>query len=124
MKTRAIILATAAAIGLVACDEKKPVEKVPPAKIISAVDLKPPANVPPPVETQPYEDGFAAGTNAGEIAGKIKPARGPAKLPTPEEIEVIALETAGANPDRGPKWQRGFVSGYRDGFSRTAKGIR
>ena len=108
----------------VACEEKKPVAKVVPEKAVSAADLKPPENVPPPVETQPYEDGFASGITAGELAGKTRVARTAPKLPKDSDIDVLALDAAGADPDRGQKWQRGFVSGYRDGFSRTAKGIR
>lgn len=108
------------------CDEKKPptIEKKS-SELISAADLKPPENAPPPVETQPFEDGFSAGTKAGEAAGKIHGAlkRSQSKATQPDP-EVIALEAAGANPERGAKWQRGFVAGYRDGFDRAAKGIR
>ena len=119
-----LALLAAASVLLVACDEKKPVAKTAPEKAVSAADLKPPQNLPPPVETQPYEDGFAAGTTAGELAGKAKPTR-PARKPLAEaDLEVLALEAAGSHPDRGAKWQRGFVSGYRGGFDRTARGIR
>lgn len=118
------LLFIAAFTLLAGCEEKKPVEKPQRETDVSAADLKVPENVPPPVETQPYDEGFAAGTNAGELAGKVRTARTQPKSPTADELDVLALEAAGANPDRGPKWQRGFVSGYRDGFGRTAKGIR
>lgn len=112
----------AATFLLAACGEKKPAPKAP--ELISAADLMPPENVPPPVETQPFEDGFATGTTAGEKAGHIRVARKPSTTPSEADLEVLALEAAGANPDRGAKWQRGFITGYRDGFERIARGIR
>ena len=113
----------AAALVAAGCGEKK-VKPVPQPHFTSAADLKVPENVPPPVETQPFEDGFAAGTKAGETAGRVRAGHAPRKLPPDSELEVLALEVAGTNLDRGPKWQRGFVSGYREGFERVAKGIR
>ena len=114
----------AATVLLGACGEKKPAAPPKAPELISAADLKLPENVPPPVETQPFEDGFATGNTAGEKAGHIRVARKPPKTPSEADLEVLALEAAGANPDRGAKWQRGFITGYRDGFERIAKGIR
>lgn len=113
----------AASLIVAGCGEKK-VKPAPQPQFTSAADIKVPENVPPPVETQPFEDGFAAGTKAGEAAGRVRAGHAPRKLPPDSELEVLALEVAGTNLDRGPKWQRGFVSGYRDGFERVAKGIR
>lgn len=114
----------AATVLLGACGEKKPASPPKAPELISAADLMPPENVPPPVETQPFEDGFATGNTAGEKAGHIRVARKPPKTPSEADLEVLALEAAGANPDRGAKWQRGFITGYRDGFERIARGLR
>lgn len=121
MKIR--ILAACAAL-LAACGEKKATQPKEPSQFTSAADLKPPENAPPPVETQPFEDGFRDGQAAGELAGKKRTAHVKLKQPEQSELEVIALDAAGANPDRGAKWQRGFISGYRDGFERVTTGRR
>lgn len=117
-------VAIAGALVLASCGEKKTAPKAKAPEQISAKDLSPPENAPPPVETQPYEDGFAAGTAAGEKAGRIRIGRAIPKSPTESDAQVSALEAAGTDADRGPKWQRGFTSGYIDGFNRVAKGIR
>ena len=120
---KAFTLAVIVAI-FAGCGEKKPPQPKEPPQLMSANDLKPPENAPPPVETQPYEDGFRDGQNAGELAAKNRPAHTKRKQPEQNELEVLALEAAGANPDRGAKWQRGYVSGYRDGFERITTGRR
>ena len=121
MKKHAFIALAALLSG---CGEKKaPPPKAPP-QLISANDLKPPENVPPPVETQPFEDGFRDGQTAGELAGKKRTPPTKSKQPEQHELEVLALEAAGANPDRGAKWQRGYISGFRDGFERVTTGRR
>lgn len=108
-----------------ACDKKKtPAAQPQPPQFTSAADLKLPEYVPPPVETQPFEDGFREGQKAGELAGKKHTPRVAPKLPEDAALAVLALEAAGANPERGPKWQRGFISGYRDGFEHVAIGLR
>jgi hypothetical protein len=72
------------------------------------------------VDSVPYEDGYQTGMNAGEAAARTHPPR--AKTPPAEEIEVLALDAAGKDAARGPRWQRGYASGYRDGFERIAQG--
>jgi hypothetical protein len=124
MKSWSRTVCISAAFLAASCGEKKQPAAPKPPQEISAIDLKPPENPPPPVETKPYEDGFAAGVKAGEAAGKARTRKAASKIPSEQEIEVEALEAAGTNPDRGAKWQRGFVSGYRDGFGRAAMGIR
>lgn len=114
----------AGALILAGCGEKRPPPKAKTPEQISARDLVPPENAPPPVETQPYEDGFEAGTSAGEKAGRIRTGRMSPKSPTESDARILALEAAGTDPDRGAKWQRGYTSGYIDGFNRVAKGIR
>ncbi len=124
MKTH-LLTALSCLTLLVACDKKKaPTVQPQPPQFTSAADLKLPEYVPPPVETQPFEDGFREGQKAGELAGKKHIPRVAPKLPDESTLAVLALEAAGANPDRGPKWQRGFISGYRDGFEHVAIGLR
>lgn len=70
-----------------------------------------------PVLTRPYEDGYAAGLEAGKADGKPR-----AKLPPEEEIDIRSVEAAGAHEDRGLKWQRGWSAGYMDGFRQVSEG--
>jgi len=77
------------------------------------------------VLTAPYDAGYRAGDLAGEAAAKaFREANPRQKLipPTANEEAVLALEAAGNDPERGPKWQRGYAAGYRDGFMRAAEG--
>lgn len=118
MKPIAFLLLSAL---LIACDKPKP----PPAtkNAETAADIETPRNVPPPVETKPFEAGYDAGEIAGEAAAKShNPAhpRARPKLPAEDELAVLALDAAGADPGHGEKWQRGFVSGFKDGFARIA----
>ncbi len=70
-----------------------------------------------PVEVVPFEDGYQAGFGFGETAGSPR-----ATLPTPETVEPIAHAEAMKDPDRDPKWERGFVEGYMDGFRKKSTG--
>ena len=121
---RKLIPAIAAILLLASCGEKKSPQPKEPPQLISANDLKPPENAPPPVETQPFEDGFRDGQTAGELAGKKRVPNAKRKVPEQQELEVLALEAAGANPERGAKWQRGFVSGFVAGFEFVTTGRR
>lgn len=124
MKTSIPLIVVLALSVLAGCDDPKPAaaRKAPEPAGVAA--LKVPEHVPPPVETQPYEDGFAAGGKAGEAEARSRKGRGSKTMPRDDEIAVLALEAAGANPDRGPKWQQGFVAGYKDHFERIVKGLR
>ena len=106
---------------LIACEKPKP--PAPQKKIESFADIETPRNAPPPVETKPFEGGYDAGVIAGEAAAKVRDPAHPKerpKLPAEDELGVLALDAAGADPKRAEKWQRGFVSGFKDGFARIA----
>ncbi len=106
---------------LIACDKPKPPPAIKKTETVS--DIETPRNVPPAVETKPFETGYDAGEVAGEAAAKAHdPAHPKArpKLPTEDELGVLALDAAGADPGHGEKWQRGFISGFKDGFARIA----
>ena len=75
------------------------------------------------METKPFEGGYDVGVIAGETAAKVRDPAHPKerpKLPAEDELGVLALDAAGADPKRAEKWQRGFVSGFKDGFARIA----
>lgn len=125
MKLPSTIFVVLALVVLSGCDEPKPSVEKEPAEPVGVAALKVPDYVPPPVETQPYEDGYAQGGKAGEADARSRKGRGTKKItPTDEEIAVLALEAAGANPNRGPKWQQGFTAGYKYDFERVTKGLR
>jgi hypothetical protein len=125
MKQHSIFIVVLTLTVLSGCDDSKPVVEKKPQEPIGVAALKVPEYVPPPVETQPYEDGYAAGGKAGEADARSRKGRG-TKKPTPsdDEIAVLALEAAGSNPERGPKWQQGFIAGYKYDFERITKGLR
>lgn len=97
-------------VGVSACDNS--------AAISSRAEPLPVVKV-PPVETRPFEDGYAIGFVSGKAAGRPR-----AVLPTTEEIEVQALQEAAADPQRAAKWQRGWASGYLDGFRQSSEGVK
>ena len=106
---------------LIACE--KPKSPTPQKKIESVADIESPRDAPPPVETKPFENGYDAGVTAGEAAAKVRDPAHPKerpKLPTEDELSVLALDAAGADTTRAEKWQRGFVSGFKDGFAHIA----
>lgn len=124
MRTTVTLIIFVAFSVLAGCDDPKPAAEKKAEEPAGVAALKVPEHVPPPVETQPYEDGFAAGGKAGEADARSRKGRGSKTMPGDEEIAVLALEAAGTNPDRGPKWQQGFVAGYKYDFERIAKGLR
>lgn len=77
----------------------------------------PPVVKAPPVLTRPYEEGYAAGFVAGKADGKPR-----ADLPEEDQVDIRATEAAGSHPDRNLKWQRGWASGYMDGFRKSSEG--
>jgi hypothetical protein len=107
---------------LTACNRSSPTP--PPApddkKVQSVADLEPPKDAGPPVNSVSYEDGYEQGSKAGETAARALPPR--SKTPGEDEINVLALEAAGTDTARGPRWQRGYASGYLDGFERISLG--
>lgn len=108
---------------LAACE--KPAPPAPQKKVESIADIEKPRDAPPPVETKPFEEGYDAGVAAGEAAAKVRDPAHPKvrpKLPAENELSVLALDAAGADPARAQKWQRGFVSGFKDSFARIAEG--
>lgn len=70
-----------------------------------------------PVETNPYEDGYAAGYDAA-----LKRATLQSKIPELADVEPLAREEAGGAPERTERWQRGFAAGYVDGFRKVVTG--
>lgn len=70
-----------------------------------------------PVETHPFEEGYAAGYEAGTGAARPK-----APIPTTASVEPLAREAAGGEEGRTERWQRGFVEGYQDGFRKVVTG--
>jgi hypothetical protein len=65
----------------------------------------------PPVQTRPFEDGYELGYKAGQA--EVRPHR---PMPTEETADVKSLGAAGNDPDRNPKWQHGWASGYLDAY--------
>jgi hypothetical protein len=99
----------------------------PPPKIESVNDIPAPRNVGPPVQANLYDQGYKIGDLDGEVAAKAAKAAAPKRkpaVPADEELDVLALKAAGTNTERGEKWQRGYASGYREGFVRIAEGKR
>jgi hypothetical protein len=117
-----------AAILLAACDDAKPTATPrSPQRIESVADIPTPENVPPPVEALAYDEAYKLGSAAGESAAKaeLRPrSKTKPKAPTDDELAVLALDAAGADPKRGQKWQRGFAAGFRDGFASVVEGRR
>lgn len=112
------------ALLLAACDPPRP-PPPPPPRVQGIADIPSPVNVPPPVDSVPFEDGYKVGVAAGAEAAAATPrTRKKREAPTDDEIAVTALAAAGTDKEKGPKWQRGFISGYRDGFARIAEGKR
>src|SRR5688572_4560823 len=111
---------------LPACDRApKPATPPPSPKAESVLNVPSPTNVPPPVQAASYDDGFRAGDLAGAAAAKTRKAEKPKErpvLPDANELDVRALEAAGTDVTRAEKWQRGFVAGFKDGFTRQAEG--
>jgi len=93
-----------------ACDDRK---------TVAHRGEPPPVVKVPPVETRPFEEGYAAGFVAGKTAGRPR-----AKLPEIEDVEVLASQEAGSDPQRASKWQRGWVSGYLDGFRQSSGHVK
>jgi hypothetical protein len=108
-----------AALLLGACDKPAP-QPPPQKKVLSVDDIESPREAPPVVDSQNYEQGYTAGEQAGEAAARAQAPR--TKAPKPDDLAVLALEAAGSDTTRGPRWQRGFASGYRDGFDRISSG--
>jgi hypothetical protein len=126
--TRAFIPAAAlqtatallAALLFASCDKPTPPPPPPDKKLLSVADLESPRDSAPAVDSVNYEQGYADGTAAGETAARALPLR--SKTPKPDDLAVLALEAAGSDTARGPRWQRGYASGYRDGFERISSG--
>ncbi len=70
-----------------------------------------------PVPTRPFEDGYDAGFAFGKEHAKPKTA-----VPEIAEVEPIAHEQAAGHEERTPRWERGFVEGYRDGYRNVVTG--
>lgn len=78
---------------------------------------KPPIVHVQPVEVVPFEDGYKAGFAAGEIAAKPR-----MPLPKEDDVQPLAHAEAVKDPDRDPKWERGYIEGYLDGFRNRTLG--
>jgi hypothetical protein len=111
-----------AALLLAGCDKPAPQapQSGPDTKLTSVKDIESPKAEEPVIDAASYERGYDAGMDAGEKAARKEPPR--AKVPTMEETTVLALEAAGSDATRAERWQRGYASGYREGFARIATG--
>ena len=116
------LLAGIILLGLGGCDKPAPPPPPPPpdAKLPGVNDIESPRNDAPIVDAASYDHGYDAGSDAGEKAARKLPLR--SKVPTQEETTVLALEAAGSDATRAERWQRGYATGYRDGFSRITTG--
>ena len=121
-------LALVCALLLVSC--KKPEPPSPPPKEpagIEAIESPKATATSPPVQTHTYDTGYQLGDAAGEAAARLQKANHPkarAILPADEDLDILALAAAGADPEKNQRWQRGYVAGFRDGFQRIADGKR
>jgi hypothetical protein len=120
MNCRRPVLALATLLAVAGCEKSPPPPPPKENKVQSVADLESPRHTAPAVDSVPYEDGYTAGMTAGETAARAVPLR--TKTPKADDLAVVALEAAGGDEKRGPRWQRGYVSGYRDGFERIASG--
>lgn len=68
----------------------------------------------PPVETHPFEDGYKAGYDYGQVHAKPHD-----PIPTEEERNDVARQQSAGQPDR---WERGFAEGYGDGVRNVVTG--
>jgi len=109
MKTPVCTLLLAAALLSAGCKE-------PPRGETTAPAQKPVVNV-APVLTKPFEAGYDAGYELGKQQATPK-----ARIPEPEDVERLAREQSEGHADRTERWQRGFVSGYTDGFRNVVTG--
>jgi hypothetical protein len=121
-KVASLVAAGAVAALFAACDKTPPPSPPPSpdAKLPSVNDLESPKADAPIVDAASYDRGYEDGLDSGEKAARKVPLR--SKVPTAEEASVLALEAAGTDAKRGERWQRGFSSGYRDGFARITTG--
>ncbi len=104
-----------------ACEKPKPTPQ-PPKKIESVADFAVPKDVPPPVETIPFEEGYKAGEAAGTaFAHEPRKPHERIAAPTDDDLAVRALAAAGADPARAAKWQRGWESGFKEAYTRIVE---
>jgi hypothetical protein len=113
MIRRALLLA--AAFGLVGCDKPAPGT----AKESPAFAEPPPVVAVPPVQTIPYEEGYALGFARGRETARRKD-----PIPPRSEVETLASAASGDEPARNEKWRSGWAAGYLDGFRQTATGAK
>jgi len=71
----------------------------------------------PPVETRPFEDGYAAGFEFGKIQATPH-----TPMPSEEEARRVAHERSGSQPQPTERWERGFAQGYSDGVRNVVTG--
>jgi len=108
-------LACIAALALAACDDPPPA----PVKESPAFPDRAPVVAAPPVQTIPYEDGYALGFAKGRLDAKPKHA-----VPAKSDADALATEAAGTDSDHNEKWRSGWSSGYLDGFRQIATGAK
>jgi hypothetical protein len=108
-------LACLTAFVFAACDNPPPA----PVRESPAFPERPPVVVAPPVQTIPYEDGYALGFAKGRTDAKPKD-----PVPLKADADTLATEAAGTDPDHNEKWRSGWSSGYLDGFRQIATGAK
>jgi|GEM_PF-2142549 len=111
----------AVALLLTACEKTPPPPPPSPDSNLPSVnDIESPKADAPVIDAASYDKGYDAGMDAGEAAARKLPPR--SRAPTAEDAKVVALEAAGSDATRAEQWQKGFSSGYREGFSRISTG--
>lgn len=112
MKPSRLLLAS---LALAACDDPPPAS----VRESPAFPERPPVISAPPVQTIPFEEGYALGFARGRSDGRPK-----ASVPGQAAAEALAVEAAAAEPARAEKWRSGWVAGYLDGFRQVATGAK
>ncbi len=114
MKPGCIAITWAAVLSLAACRQSPP--GVPATPEPELKHGHPVVHI-PPVETRPFEEGYAAGFDFGKAHATPR-----SPLPGEEEAQRIAHEQSTGQPAPTDRWERGFAEGYADGVRNVVTG--